>query len=217
MLKITNNTALMKGVLIAVLFHVIIGIALISNSGRKENLVAQRKPEVVTTHNKVAPRATAPKTHDNHQIHEGLRTFHIYSWLDSDGVKHYSNSVPPPGARNVQFRKESKSGTMSDRAPIVGNKPAFSAANESAAYIQGESTSSSHYERVSEDLIQHERERLEALLEIYEQRYWRRKKTIISLEEKERLRRPITRMKEKLKELEQSPDRYFGFKLDKLE
>ena len=211
MLKITNNTALLKGVLIAVLFHVIIGIALISNSGRNENLVEQRKSAAVPTHNKVTSSASVPKTHDTQQIHEGLRTSHIYSWLDSDGVQHYSNSVPPPGARNVEFRKESKSGRMSDRAPIVENKPAFLVTNESTAHIQEESTVSNHYERISEGLIQQERARLENLLEIFERQYWQRKKTIISLEEKERLRRPITRTKEKLKQLEQSPDRYFGF------
>jgi len=201
---------LLKGVLIAVLFHVILGIGLISNTGRNENPVEKRKPDAVPMHNKVTSSGSVPKTHHTQQIHAGLRTSHIYSWLDSDGVQHYSNSVPPPGARNVEFRKESKSGRMSDRAPIVENKPAFLVTNESTAHIQEESTVNSPYERVSEDLIQNERDRLEALLEMYERHYWRRKKTIISLEEKERLRKPVTKTKEKLKQLEQSPDRYFG-------
>ena len=160
MLKNSNNTLLLKGVLIAVLFHVILGIAIISNTERNKNPVEKLKPDAVPTQNKVTSSASVPKMHDNHQVHEGLRMSHIYSWLDSDGVQHYSNSVPPPGARNVKFRKESKSGRMSDHAPIVENKPAFLVTNESTAHIQEESTVISHYERISEDLIQNERDRL---------------------------------------------------------
>ncbi|MGB8337016.1 MAG: DUF4124 domain-containing protein, partial [Desulfobacterales bacterium] len=152
MLKITNNTALLKGVLIAVLFHVIIGIALISNSGRNENLVEQRKSAAVPTHNKVTSSASVPKTHDNHQIHEGLRTSHIYSWLDSDGVKHYSDSAPPPRSRNVEVRKEIEVGAQNKRSFVTDVRPIYSAKTDRA---EGKNSSSAnrYNNRILEELV----------------------------------------------------------------
>ena len=209
MLKITNNTALLKGVLIAVLFHVIIGIALVSNSGRNENLVEQRKSAAVPTHNKKTPIASVPKTHDKHQIQEGLRTSHIYSWLDSDGVKHYSDSAPPPRSRNVEIRKESEAGTQARRSSVTDVRPIYSAKAYRAKEINTASANR-YYKRVLEELVINERTRLKRELEIYEQRYWRREKAIISLEEKERLMRPIAKTREKLEKLQESPEQYFG-------
>ena len=209
MLKNTNNKTFLKGVLIAVLFHVVIGIVLISNSGRNENLAEKRKPEIPSTHNKVTPIVIVPKTHDNNQIQEGLITSHIYSWLGSDGVKHYSDSAPPPRSRNVEVRKEIEVGAQNKRSFVTDVRPIYSAKTDRA---EGKNSSSAnrYNNRILEELVINEKTRLERELEIYEQRYWRREKAIISLEEKERLMGPIAKTREKLEKLQESPEQYFG-------
>jgi hypothetical protein len=140
MIKNLSNTTLLKGVLIAVLFHVIVGLALVVNKGRNENQIEPSNPEAVSAYKKVTYTATFPKPQDNQQIRKGFGKSYIYSWLGADGVKHYSNSAPPSDARNVEFRKESKSGLMADHAPIVEKIPAYSVATGSAAHFQLEST-----------------------------------------------------------------------------
>lgn len=103
-----------------------------------------------------------------------------------------------PRSRNVEIRKESAAGTQARRSSVTDVRPIYSAKADRAKEINTASANR-YYKRVLEELVINERTRLKRELEIYEQRYWRREKAIISLEEKERLMRPIAKTREKLK------------------
>lgn len=204
------KTTLLKCVVIAVLFHVAIAIALLFNNERPENQVESHKPEVVPPPKKVTPTATVPKQQIKTQIDErSEEPAYIYTWLDSDGVKHYSDKPPPPDLSNVEVRKKIKSENNSNRSSIIPQPHISAFASTSSSGKRTENVSV-NYKRVSGEIIQRERTRLENLLEFHERRYWHREKTIISLEEKEGLRKPIIETKERLEKLAQSPEQYFG-------